>query len=268
MVEPMTVMAIAGAASSAYGGMKAGKDAKDAAAKRDRLQERGLNLLEGELTRQRGLFGPMEQRMAADLSSDTPRNWGLIKGDIESNYQNADRATGDYLRSMGQEGGGLGAAITQGSQLNKGRDMSRAYQDALRAQKADRLNFLARYNPAGLVGAVTGQGNLMAGTANQDMLMNKQDEAAGYAGFANGMMAAAAYAASRKNPGVTPSAPEKVPVPSQPMKEETIQPIAPTNHGFMEGRLAPRTTDGLKAPNDFVAKRYPWLYGSSYGIMR
>lgn len=199
------------AAASAIQGEKARKDAKAAQERRDQLDERSLALTEAERKRQFELYGPLEEKLARELGSDQPSNWGLQASDIERNYADLGRRVNEGFTNSGLDNAsGLQVAANTGLGLNKARDRSRAYMEALDKKRGERFSFLQRYNPAGLTQMVSGQLGNMAGrqAGDMDMYGRESDQAWAAAGstLMNGLMMERMNKKNPPPPG-TPSAP-------------------------------------------------------------
>lgn len=181
------------AAASAAQGEAARKDAKDARRRRDLLDEREYQLNEEERRRQQELYGPIEALLAKDMASTGPSNWGLEAGDIERNYADLGRKVNENIVNSGLDNAsGIQIAANAGLGLNKARDRSRAYMEALRRKRGEQFSFLQRYNPAGLTQMVAGSTARMANRQEGDagMYDNESNQAWQAAGnvLMNGLM--------------------------------------------------------------------------------
>lgn len=88
------------------------------------------------------------------------------KGMIERGYTNANMAMEEKLAQSGQRDAGLGAAMRQGSEINKARDLSTAWKQGKQQQLALAGQLLGMPGDANPLGAAQGVGQAYANFGN------------------------------------------------------------------------------------------------------
>lgn len=165
-----------GAASLIGGAMSAGKAQKSADAARvsqERMAAADLgfrqmvyNEEKQRRAEQDAYIKPIRNALTAKAFSQDNPFFQDQKGLIERGYTNAGVATEEKLGQNGQRDGGLGAAMRQGLEINKARDLSTAWKQGKQQQLALAGQLLGMPQDARPLEAANGVGQAYGNFAN------------------------------------------------------------------------------------------------------
>lgn len=177
---PIAVAAI-GAASSMAAAHTAAGAADRAASRQQQSMDNQLAFQKMLYDKDSAIFDPIKRKLAGEVMSDQPLDYGLAKDQINYNFGNAARDEQNQLALRGAAGSGLDKATVQGNTLAKARALSQAWLSGQKSKRElaqgllgfDRSDAQGQGvsgvlgNQAGVYGDQTRQWAGMAGAANQ-----------------------------------------------------------------------------------------------------
>lgn len=199
---------VIGAVGSYMSANSARNSAEDAANKQQRLQQQQIDLQNKIYADQEAAYKPVRDKLIGEVQSDLPPDWGLTKGQIDKNYQDAGKATDEAL---GREGNatnsGLGASMSQGLTLEKAKEMSNAWLTGQKTKRQMALGLLGHDQTVNAgeaaAGGIQNASGMEANLAARYGLMAQQ----GYAGIGSAVGTGATLYGLKQNPGTTPTDP-------------------------------------------------------------
>lgn len=127
----MGVSAVAGAMSA----NKAAGAAGDAAQMQKDAAMSQLQFNQDKYNRYKGIYGPLEEQQAQEALSQGPLDYGLIRQNIDTQYQNAGKSLTAQANRSGAEGMGLDDARQLNLDISHGNALSTAYGQGLQAKR-------------------------------------------------------------------------------------------------------------------------------------
>jgi len=144
----MTWVAVGTMVVGAYSAYANNKAAGKAGDQQQAMYQRDLDSREAFQRQQQQLYGPLEQKMIEQASSDQPLYYGQMSGAIQGNYDQAQRGLNTQMAMRGMSGSGLQGAQSTGLEMGRAGALSGAFQQGLQARTNLGMNVLQRYNPA------------------------------------------------------------------------------------------------------------------------
>ena len=124
-------IAAAGALASAYGAQQSAKAQGQAMSAQERQAQADLAFRQGMYNRYLGLYGPIEQQLAAEAQSTQPLDYEQNQAQIKEQYANALRNIGTNMGMRGIAGSGLDVGAMRGAALGQAGALSGAYAQGL-----------------------------------------------------------------------------------------------------------------------------------------
>lgn len=179
--------AVVGAGASLAGASKNARAATSAMRAQQQAQQADLAFRQQQYNRYLGLYGPIEEQLAAQAQSSQPLFYDQNKAQIQQQYANALRNQTRQMGMAGMAGSGLATGALRGAALGQASALSGAYSQGMQ----NRLNLqasLAGKNMPFVAGQGVSQGlqgmaNLYGGQAN----LYNQAAAQGWGNFGQGM---------------------------------------------------------------------------------
>lgn len=174
-----------GTAGSLYGASKSSKAAGKAMSQQEAMQRQDLDFRRQQYDRYLGLFGPTEERLAAEAQSSMPL-------DYEQNYAQIKQQYADALRGI-QRGSAMG--LPTGLQVGAGRQaafgqanaLSGAWGQGLINRRNLGLNLTGRGQIERAAGSLSGGMQNMANLYGGQAGMYNQAAQQGWQGFGQGL---------------------------------------------------------------------------------
>ena len=136
-----------GAGASLLGASKNAKAASNAMNAQQQAQQAQLDFQRQQYNRYLGLYGPIEEQLAAQARSNQPLFYDQNKAQIEQQYANAARANARQLGLSGMAGSGLAGGYARGAALNKASAESNAYNQGMVNQLGLRTSLAGKNMP-------------------------------------------------------------------------------------------------------------------------
>lgn len=172
-----TGAAIGTALASGYSAYRNNQNAKEAQAQQAQQYQNDLAMRLGLQGQQDRLYGPLENRLVQEASSDQPLYYGQMAGGINRNYDAAQRNLASQMAARGMGGSALQGASTAGMEMGRSGQLAQAFQQGLQARTSLGMNMVSRYQPLmnamytsggyGQLGGMYGQQQGMANMASQ-----------------------------------------------------------------------------------------------------
>jgi len=143
----MTWVAVGSMVVGAYNANQSGKAAGKATDQQNAMYQQDLASRQAFQAQQQQMYGPLEQKMIEQASSDQPLYYGQMSGAIQGNYDQAQRGLNTQMAMRGMSGSGLQGAQSTGLEMGRAGALSGAFQQGLQARTALGMNVLQRYNP-------------------------------------------------------------------------------------------------------------------------
>lgn len=163
-------IAAAGALASAYGAQQSAKAQGQAMSAQERQAQADLAFRQGMYNRYLGLYGPIEQQLAAEAQSTQPLDYEQNQAQIKEQYANALRNIGTNMGMRGIAGSGLDVGAMRGAALGQAGALSGAYAQGLINRRNLGLGLTGRNQimQAGsqVPGGFQGLSNMYGGWAN------------------------------------------------------------------------------------------------------
>jgi len=123
--------ALVGTAGSLYGADKASKAQSSAMGQQQQMAQQDLAFRQGMYNRYLGMYGPIEQQLAAQAQSSQPLNYEQNQAQIKQQYANSLRNIGTNMGMRGIAGSGLDVGAMRGAALGQAGALSGAYAQGL-----------------------------------------------------------------------------------------------------------------------------------------
>lgn len=120
-----------GAVGSLMGASKASKAQQSAMDQQQQMAQQDLAFRQGVYNRYLGLYGPIEQQLAAEAQSTQPLDYEQNQAQIKEQYANALRNIGTNMGIRGIAGSGLDVGAMRGAALGQAGALSGAYAQGL-----------------------------------------------------------------------------------------------------------------------------------------
>lgn len=192
------------AGASAYGASQSSKAAGRAADQQKQMAMQDLAFRQQQYDRYLGLYGPTEERLAAEARSDQPLDYDQMAAQIKQNYAQSlrDQATSVGMRGMAGTGTDIG--LLRGMALQKAGALSGAYAQGLQNRRNLGLALTGRGQiqqaAQGVSGGMQGLGNFYG----QQAALYNQAAAQGWQNFGQGLSGLAQYWAMNQQPQQVP----------------------------------------------------------------
>lgn len=123
---PLAVAAVsyAGARSQANAASSAAEASANA---QERMANNRLAFDKQKYDRYKSIYGPLEEKEAADAMQDGPLDYGLIRSHLDRQYANLGRGMTEQANNSGMQASGLDAAKRQAADIQHGEALSTAY---------------------------------------------------------------------------------------------------------------------------------------------
>ena len=141
--------AIGGAALGFIGGEKASEQAQAMEDQQAAALKADQQARQTYLAQQQNAFGPIQQQLTQEAASPLPLNYGAMSGQINQNYDTAQRNAAAQMASRGMSGSGLQGGQIQGLEMGRAGALAGAFQNGLQARQQLGMNLLQHYNPLG-----------------------------------------------------------------------------------------------------------------------
>lgn len=166
--------AVIGAGASIYGADKNSKAGSSAQKSQEKMSAADLAFRQQQYDRYMGLFGPVENQLAAEARSSEPLGYDRMKAQIETQAGEAGRNMSASMAQRGIAGSGLDVGGMRGLAMNKMNALSGAYSQGLENKRNLGLTLTGR----GQIGAAAqglsgGMQNMAALYGNQADLYNR-----------------------------------------------------------------------------------------------
>lgn len=178
----MVGAAVGSALAGGYSAYRSNQNAKEAQAQQAQQYQNDLAIRLGLQGQQDGLYGPLENRLVQEASSDQPLYYGQMAGGINRNYDAAQRNLASQMAARGMGGSALQGASTAGMEMGRSGQLAQAFQQGLQARTSLGLNMVSRYQPlmndmytSGGYGQLGGMYGQQAGQANMASQMGWGD---------------------------------------------------------------------------------------------
>jgi len=205
------VVAAVGVATAAYGAYSANQNSKKAGAAMGAQQDAAnANLAMEQQYRQQQeqRYGPLMDQYAQQASGGGPLDYGLMSGQIQGNFDQAQRNLATQMAARGLSGSGLAAGATGGMEIGRANALSGAYQTGLDRRRQLGLSVLQHYNPGQDVQGVSQAYGNQQQMYGQYAGMYGQAAQQGYSSAASALgSAASAYGANATPSGQTDDSP-------------------------------------------------------------
>lgn len=238
--------AAVGGASSLIGAGKNAKAASNAMNAQQAAQQQQLDFQRQQYNRYLGLYGPIEEQLAAQAKSSEPLFYDQNKAQIQQQYSNAIRNQAAQMGMRGMAGSGVDMGMGRAAALGQAGALSNAYSQGLQNRMNLGLSLTGRGQIGQAAGGVAqgmqGMANLYGGQAN----LYNQGAAQGWSNFGNainsglgmyGNMQMQQQYINALNGINNPSAWATTPLP----QSESLSPLtmgqAPTDFSFVPGSV-------------------------------
>lgn len=148
MPAALGIVKVAGIAYGAYSAYRSNKRSGEYADMQQDAYQRDLDLRQGFMDQQRGLYGPLEQSLVQQAASPLPLFYGQMEGPINQNFNAADRGLSSTMAQRGLAGSPVEAATRGGLQLGRAGALANAFQTGLQNRLQLAQGVLGRYQPA------------------------------------------------------------------------------------------------------------------------
>lgn len=227
----------AAAITAVAGGVEANQNSKKAEGLMNQqmgLQQQNVNSVQQFQQGQQQTYGPLEQQLVQQASSDQPLFFGAMKGAVNQNFDQGQRNLQTQMAQRGMAGSGLAAGGATGMELGRSGALDTAFQQGLQSRLQLGQSVLSRYQPmlnqSMLSQAYQGQ----SGVAGQQGQMYNQAAQQGWnqVGSALGSAATGAMLGGLQQPTGTPAlnsvlanGAQQLPVQAPTMAPDIAQPM-------------------------------------------
>jgi len=143
----MVGAAIGTALASGYNAYESNQKAKEQQRMQEQQYQGDLGMRLGLQGQQAGLYGPLENKLVQEASSDQPLWYGQMAGQVNQQYDAGQRNVAAQMASRGLGGSALQGATTAGMEMGRAGALSQAFAQGLQARQALGLNMVSRYQP-------------------------------------------------------------------------------------------------------------------------
>jgi len=125
----------------------ANKSAENAGNNANNLYQSNISRLTNFDQSQQQLYGPLEQNLVQQASSNQPMYYGQMSGQINAGVNAGERGLDTQMASRGMTGSGLQAGGIQGMEMGRQGTLANAFQTGLQMRTALGQTMLQRYQP-------------------------------------------------------------------------------------------------------------------------
>ena len=142
-----TGVAVAGLLGGGYSAYESSRKASQNQRAQEQQYQSDLAMRLGLQAQQTGLYGPLENKLVQEASSDQPLWYGQMAGQVNQQYDAGQRNVAAQMASRGLGGSALQGATTAGMEMGRAGALSQAFAQGLQARQALGLNMVSRYQP-------------------------------------------------------------------------------------------------------------------------